>query len=220
MKNEKNSKIRRILKSIETAVYPVRCPYCDKVIEKDKYACDDCKRQMPEVPISSYVEGGYLCTAPFMYIDIFANAVKLFKFSGRVQFAKPLALEIVNAMQYSGDTVFDYVTCVPMHKVQKRERGFNQSELLAKECAKLLGTEYIDALEKFKQNQIQHTLKGNARRQNVKGVYRAINKELLKGKKVLIVDDIVTTGSTLAECCKILDKCGCRGIQCAAVCRA
>ena len=115
---------------------------------------------------------------------------------------------------------FDYITCVPMHKEQKLNRGYNQSELLAKECADLMRTKYIHSLEKYKKNQVQHTLSGAERRKNVKGVYRPINKEMLKGKRVLLIDDIITTGSTLAECTKILSKCGCSDICCAAVCSA
>lgn len=213
------SLIKRILNSVADAFYPVRCPYCGRVIYREYYACEDCKRKMPDVPTVSRVEGGYRCTAPFMYKDEFSEAVKALKFSGREQYAKPLAFAVVGALQCSGVNLdFDYVACVPMHAVQKRERGYNQSELLARECARFLGTEYIDALEKFKKNKVQHTLSGSERRNNVKGVYRAVDKEKLKGKRILLIDDIVTTGSTLAECSKILNKCGCKEIECAVVC--
>ncbi len=209
----------KIKKAIETAFFPLRCPYCDKVMDPELYACEDCKASLPEIEIVSYIEGGYRCTSSFLYKDRYARAVKRFKFSKRVQYAEPLAFAVVSALSGSGINIdFDFVTCVPMHREQLTERGYNQSELLAKRCADLMSIEYINALEKFKKNKIQHKLKGSERRNNVKGVYRAVNAEKIKDKRVLLIDDIVTTGSTLAECAKMLNKCGCKEIQCAVVC--
>lgn len=208
-----------IKKKIKNAFFPVRCPYCDIVMDPELYACNDCKPKLPEIEIVSYIEGGYRCTAPFLYKDCFAQAVKMFKFSKRVQYADQLAFAVVSALVGSGINLgFDYITCVPMHREQFMDRGYNQSEVLAKRCAELMGIEYIDALEKFKKNKIQHNLKGSERRSNVKGVYRAVNIEKIRDKRILLIDDVVTTGSTLAECAKILNKCGCKEIQCAAVC--
>ena len=212
-------RLKRIYEFALNSLFPVRCPYCDKVIESEQYACDDCRKNFPEVSLTTYIEGGYSCVAPFLYKDCYAEAVKRFKFQSRAQYAKALAFAIVTAMGDSGtDLSFDYVTCVPMHKEQKLKRGYNQSELLAKECADLMRIKYIDALEKFKKNQVQHSLSGAERRKNVKGVYRALNAEKIKDKRILLVDDIVTTGSTLAECTKILSKADCGEICCAAVC--
>ena len=217
--------MNRILKSVldftANAFFPVRCPYCDIVIDPEGYACDECGKKTPELPVTTYIEGGYRCVAPFLYKDSFAEAVKRFKFNNRAQYAKALAFAVVTALGSSGtDLDFDFITCVPMHKEQRLNRGYNQSELLAKECAGLMRTKYIHSLEKYKQNKVQHTLPGIERRKNVKGVYRPLNKEKLKGKRVLIIDDIITTGSTLAECTKILSRCGCGDICCAVVCSA
>lgn len=214
-------KLKGLYEFALNSFFPVRCPYCDIVIDPQRYACDECSINFPEIPITTYIEGGYRCIAPFLYKDNFAEAVKRFKFNNRAQYAKALAFAIITALGSAGtDLDFDYITCVPMHKEQKLNRGYNQSELLAKECADLMRTKYIHSLEKYKKNQVQHTLSGAERRKNVKGVYRPINKEMLKGKRVLLIDDIITTGSTLAECTKILSKCGCSDICCAAVCSA
>lgn len=214
-------RLKRVLDFTADMFFPVRCPYCDKVIEPEQYACGDCRKNFPEVPVTVYIEGGHRCVAPFLYKDNFAEAVKRFKFISRAQYAKALAFAVVTALGSSGVALdFDYITCVPMHREQKIKRGYNQSELLAKECADLMQTGYIDAIEKFKKNQVQHSLSGAERRKNVKGVYRPLNKENLKDKRILLVDDIVTTGSTLAECTKILSKAGCGEICCAAVCSA
>ena len=116
------------------------------------------------------------------------------------------------------DREFDLVTCVPMHKDTLRERGYNQAELLAKECARLLGIEYADLLAKTKKNKTQHSIKAAERAKNVIGVYSPIDKNLIKGKRILIIDDIITTGSTLGECARILSKCKCGEICCCTLC--
>lgn len=105
-----------------------------------------------------------------------------------------------------------------MHKDTLRKRGYNQAELLARECARLLGIEYADLLVKTKKNKTQHSIKAAERAKNVIGVYSPINKNLIKGKRILIIDDIITTGSTLGECARILNKCKCGEICCCTLC--
>lgn len=211
----------RIKRAVLTAFFPELCPYCDKVIDPEQYACRECKKKLPEYPVTAYVEGGYRCTSPFMYKDCFAESVKRLKFNNRAQYARTLAFAMVNSLGFSPNAFdFDFITCVPMYPEQKNERGYNQSELLAKECADLMNIPYIDALEKFKKNKVQHSLKGRERRSNVRGVYRPVNREKLKDKRILLIDDIITTGSTLAECAKVLKKSGCGDIRCAVVCIA
>lgn len=213
--------LRKIKRAADLSVYPERCPYCGKVIYYREYACEECKADFPDAPVVSYVRYGYFCVAPFEYKGKFAEAVKSFKFNDNPRYAKPLAFMLVQAILESGEELeFDYITYVPMHPKQLAERRYNQSELLAREVAELTGFEVVDAIEKYKENKVQHTLSGKARMSNVKGVYRIIkeNKPMLKGKTVLLIDDIVTTGSTLGECAGILEKAGCKSVYCAAVC--
>lgn len=93
-----------------------------------------------------------------------------------------------------------------MYYKNQRERGYNQSELLAKQCSEIMGIPYAELLEKHKANKAQHTLKGKERENNVHGVYRVADIELAADKTILIIDDIITTGNTLGECCKVLKK--------------
>jgi predicted amidophosphoribosyltransferase len=69
-----------------------------------------------------------------------------------------------------------------------------------------------------KQNKPQHTLKGSERRKNVKGVYRVIDKTAIKDKRILLIDDIITTGNTLGECASVLKHHGCRSVSCVVLC--
>lgn len=208
------------LKAFATDIlFPVRCPYCEKVIERTEYACKDCKKLFPQTSYKRHAFGGYMCSAPFPYDGIFNKAVKRFKFGNCGGYAKQLAFPIVQSiLEIHTESNFDIITCVPMHKSSLKERGYNQAELLAKECAEIMNIPYVDTLEKIKKNKTQHSIKASERADNVKGVYKIIDKQIVKDKNILIIDDIITTGHTLGECSRILIKSGCSNVCCATLC--
>lgn len=211
--------MNNILSVLKAMLFPERCPYCNCVIEAGKPACNVCIKLMPQTFLENHAIGGYPCYSPFFYNSIFATAVKRFKFSNYPQSAKKLAIPLAQSVLTLSDVKFDYVTCVPMHPKRERARGYNQSELLATEASKLMGVPYSDLLKKIKNNDEQHKCKTSAqRRDNVKGVYKAINNEKIKGKRILIIDDIFTTGYTLGECCRVLERGGSGAVRCATVC--
>ena len=213
------SNIKKFREAILNAFFPVRCPYCNKVIDRDEYACDECKKLFPESSNSKYAFGNYICSAPFYYDGIFSKAVKKFKFGNCGGFAKQLAFMIVQSVnEIHNGCDFDIITCVPMHKDDLKKRGYNQAELLARECAEIMNIPYVNALEKHKKNKLQHSIKASERAKNVKGVYRLTDKDIVKGKNILIIDDIITTGHTLGECCRILSKGKCKSVKCSVVC--
>lgn len=204
---------------IKNLIFPARCPYCGKVISSDEYACKDCIEQFPKSYYKKYAAGGYCCVSPFPYSGIFSCGVKKFKFNKKKSYAKQFAVVMCQCISKSYcDCRFDIVTCVPMHKKMIRKRGYNQAELLARECSKILGIPYCDTLEKFKMNRPQHSVSARERENNVKGVFRIIDKNCVADKNILIIDDIITTGNTLGECAKVLTKCGCKIICCGALC--
>ncbi|MGN0503303.1 MAG: ComF family protein [Ruminococcus sp.] len=211
--------IDKLKENVKDILFPVRCPYCETVILKTEYACENCKNQFPSPAIIRYAVGGYKCTSPFAYDGIFKKAVKRFKFGNKGGYAKQLAFPMVQSILESYQGVdFDLITCVPMHKKRLAQRGYNQAELLARECAKIMNISYCDTLEKFKENREQHSIKASERAKNVKGVYRIIDKEFIKDKNILIIDDIITTGHTLGECAGTLIKSGCNSVNCAVLC--
>lgn len=211
--------IKKVKDSIVDTFYTVKCPYCRKVIDKNKCACKECEETFPEFTIIRFAVGGYKCISPLPYKDNFAKAVKQFKFYNQGVYAKQFSMLMSERIlcNYKCEKI-DFITCVPMHKNALKIRRYNQAELLAKQCAEILKIPYADTLEKIKENKAQHSIKGSERAQNVKGVYQVINKELIKGKNILIIDDIITTGNTLGECAKMLKKAECKNICCATVC--
>lgn len=211
--------IKRLKKLIIEYIYPVRCPYCGKVIHRKEYACEKCKELFPKTSYKRFAIGGHLCSAAFPYEGIFSKAVKTFKFHNCGFYAKQLSLPLIQSIiEIHPEINFDFITCVPMHKESLKKRGYNQAELLAKECAEIMNIPYLPTLEKFKKNEPQHSIKAHKRADNVKGVYRIIDKQIVANKNILIIDDIITTGHTLGECSKILYKSGCACVSCATVC--
>lgn len=213
--------IKKLFQNIKELVFTVKCPYCGKVIKKTEYACDKCKAKFPQKSIQDYAIGGYKCAVAFPYDGIFKKAVLNFKFRNRGEYAKQLAFPVVQAIiEIFGDEIknFDFITAVPMHKNRVKARGYNQSELIARQCSMIMNIPYCEALVKFKENKTQHSIKAIERAQNVKGVYKAIDKNILANKNVLIIDDIITTGNTLGECARVLTKAGCKKVSCATVC--
>jgi ComF family protein len=109
---------------------------------------------------------------------------------------------------------------VPLHPRKLRERNFNQSLLLARSAAHLLGAE-LDflSLRRIKYTQPQTGLKSNERRKNVRGAFEVVNRNVVKGRSVLLVDDVTTTGSTLNECARTLRRAGAREVFCLTLAR-
>lgn len=103
---------------------------------------------------------------------------------------------------------------VPLHRYRLWDRGFNQSALLAQEIGKLLDVEVVNCLIRFKNTKPQFGLDKIERPLNIKGAFRFRNKDFIKvsGKTVVLIDDIVATGSTLQECAKTLKKAGIKNI--------
>lgn len=153
------------------------------------------------------------------YKDTLKNSLKRFKFSNKPShyrgFGKLLALKIQNTIKCEQ---VDLIVSVPMHKDKRRSRGYNQSELIAKYAAKQLGIPFNgDVLIKISESKSQSTLSRSDRLLNVNGLFKTFDDEVVNKKNILIVDDIITTGSTLNQCCKALKKAGARSVVAAVV---
>lgn len=102
---------------------------------------------------------------------------------------------------------YHLVVPIPLHRTRLRERGFNQSLLLAKEIGTVWGIpiDYIN-LQRIRPTEPQINLKGKERIRNVKGAFAVKGEKAFKGKRVLLIDDVYTTGATVSECSKVLKK--------------
>lgn len=202
---------------LQPLLYPNRCPFCGTVLPHDEDFCASCAARLPEVTYQRYAAGGFPCCAPLLYQGAYAAAIKRYKYGGKGGYTHALALLTVRAVVRSYDVgAIDCITCVPMHP--KDRRRFRHAEQLARECAALTGLPYRDLLEKKRQTPPQHSLKRADRAKNVRGAYGVLQQEWVRNRRVLLIDDIITTGNTLGECARMLQKSGCRTVLCAAVC--
>ncbi|MBR2483859.1 MAG: ComF family protein [Oscillospiraceae bacterium] len=191
-------------------LFPPKCVFCHKLMERGEI-CPDCEKKLlaMEQPKNRTLSGGTFCVSALPYEDVVRESILRFKFQGRDHYA-PIYGEILArtaALELSDR--FDLVSWVPVSKKRKRKRGYDQAELLAKEMCRLWGVVPVRTLKKTRDNPPQSGLSSaEERRANVLGVYETANREQFAGKKVLLVDDILTTGSTVQETARVLRLAG------------
>lgn len=208
-----------LFKHIKPLFYTDRCPYCNHTINHNEKACQSCAKEFPEYSPTRFAKGGYYCYSPFTYKGKFKSAVKKMKFNKHPEYSEKLVIPIADTLKRKAlDVDFDFIAYVPMHKAKLNERGYNQAQLLAKELGKIINLPCKDVLLKTKENKEQHKCKKEERKKNVRGVYEANNKDNIKDRNILLVDDIITSGYTLGECCKVLKRSGANEIYCVTVC--
>lgn len=189
--------------------YPNRCPFCDKIISFDEYHCSGCGSFFAPPPQQEAPELLDGFTA-FTSYDIVSRAfVSKIKNENNGYAISAAAYMIYKRIKEEGAVDYDYITYVPMRKRDIFKRGYNQTKILAKELSGLLGLKFVTLLKKNKDTLEQKKLSAKERKENVKGVFSAASKGLdLTGRRILILDDVCTTGSTLSECAKALRSAG------------
>ena len=198
---------------------PARCLCCGRAVRPERLFCPGCVPALPKEPLSREFPlpgGGSLAVAAcFPYEKGFRRTLHRLKFQEERALARPLGTLMAEAASSLGEEL-DGVTWVPMSPQKLRRRDYNQSELLAKAVAKELGLPAWNLLEQVRETDTQHSLTRAQRADNVRGAYRAKGATL--GKRVLLVDDIVTTGATLRACAQGLYGAGAQKV--CAVCAA
>ena len=207
-----------MFEKIKQIVFPrdLTCASCGReAVVNENGLCVDCA-----VGVESFVTApqidhldGY--TAAYVYNDVSAAMIKKLKYSSARYLARPLA----DALNIPDGWEIDAVVPVPLHYRRIAERGFNQSELIAKRLSERLGLKYDDTLLVRRYDTKQQTrMTAAGRRRNLKGAFLADEK--CEGLNVLLIDDVRTTGSTLSECAKTLKKNGCAKVYAATCCFA
>jgi len=185
-----------------------KCTICAEPIDNEATVCDVCQKT------KRYFKKAF---CPFVYEGIVRNAILGFKDSNRrymaKTFAKYIAKEIVDAK-----IKIDIITFVPMTKKKTRERSFNQSKLLAEEVGKIFDLPVVALFEKTRDNKAQKYLTAKERSAAIDGLYVFNKTKLESDVNVLIVDDIITTGSTINYCASLIEK-KVKGVYAAAIAR-
>lgn len=143
-----------------------------------------------------------------------------FKFHSMPKHTHFFAQRIFSQLRQSSFlTCADSVVSIPLSRERLHQRGYNQPELIARGLAALAGLPYFTVLEKHVENQEQHRLHKKNHRQNVRGVYRVLpGAYQVENQRILLVNDILTTGATLGECAAVLCAVGAKEAYCTAAC--
>ena len=210
---------KKILTGLVSVFFPQRCACCSRVIVPSALFCPECLAALPKTVYERSAVGGFLCSAALLYEEPYSTALKRFKFHSKTGGLQGFAYLTVKAARerFAGKD-FDAVTCVPMTRLAVFKRGYNQSEELARACAKLMALPFEPVLEKYRSNAPQRTLNRSQRAKNVRGVFRIGKSHSVTGKRYLLIDDVITTGSTLGECARVLKTGGCSEVCCAVLC--
>lgn len=148
----------------------------------------------------------------YIYDDNFAPIILKTKFGKAKTPAIALGKMLADYFKTS-DVIGEVVTFVPMPVSRQKERGYNQAEEICKEFSRLTEIPMIDALEKQETMFKQAKLNFDERQQNIIDTFSIKDKSLVKGKHVLLIDDVITTGATTSECAKVLYKAGAKNVD-------
>ena len=182
------------------------CKRCGVAIHGEEDYCGHCAFE------KTYFDRAY---SPFCYTGAVQHAILQMKFQRMATNAKVLARYLVFCAQ-KYELQFDTVTYVPMTAKAKRKRGYNQAQLLAMHFCDILNVSApIALLSKVKETELQENLNRQGRKENIAGAFVSTGEA--KGKRVLVIDDIKTSGATLNECAKALKKKGATSVECLTV---
>lgn len=199
--------------------FPPKCAFCERVGVHGM--CGKCEKALPRMETALREGAGFgSCAVPLKYEGVVREALLRFKFHGARSAAEGLGMLLARCAAEELGGAFDVVTWAPVSDKRFRKRGYDQSELLAREAAKQWDTEPVRLLRKHRDTPPQSGLGADERRGNVIGVYEAANVEAIKNARILLIDDIVTTGSTLSECVRVLKDAGAQSVVCACVASA
>lgn len=228
------AKLKRAAHFAAHALYPTRCSGCGIVLPMDCIFCDDCSKDIRPLQANlcsrclnppsrcecDTIEPEYeRAFAPYCYAGTIRNALLTLKDEKNGDLAHYFAENICDCITPSSDDInFNCVIPVPMYRKRKRERGFNQSEFIARNVAEILGLPLdTQTLTQIKPSKTQHLLSPAERHDNVTGIYKAAPCNY---ENVLLIDDIITTGCTANSCAAALKAAGVGRIYCAAVAKA
>lgn len=234
-----------IWQKILNSVLPPRCILCGKILNEEEGLCPECfnginfisrpycarcGRPFAEAPSdgkllcpSCLKSDGMpfrMCRSAFHYDDASKNLILGLKFMDKTENAGVLARFLFQAGRDIWAAGADLLLPVPLHYTRLIKRRYNQSALLAGELEKLVlvPVDY-NSVVRHKKTRPQVEFSGHERVKNVKGAFLVRHPEQIRGKKIVLIDDVMTTGSTLKECALVLQKAGASSVDALTVAR-
>lgn len=205
-------------------IYPPRCAFCRRLLSgQEKGVCRFCRPKLPFVPADGQIQhfrNVDQCLSPLYYHGAVRDSMHRYKFDGATAYGDIYSEFIVKCIDENKISC-DSITWIPLSRRRLRKRGYDQAALLAQGVGKRLHLRPVRLLKKRRDTPPQsQTGSAEKRRANAAGVYACLRPELVSGRRILLVDDIVTTGATLSEAAGVLKKAGAKEVIAVTVARS
>lgn len=236
--------LRNPFRGLVSLFYPAFCAVCREAIDPGETLCASCNEKAPRIrppycakcsqPFAGEITGSFTCANCADRKLHFQAAVSAYRSRGVVR-------EVIHGFKYNRQIYlrhllgrwlaesladprlagrrFDLIVPVPLHAARRRERGFNQAELLAAALHRSSGLPMKNVLQRTRYTTTQTQFDRSERMENLRGAFRLRRRDNVQDLRVLLVDDVLTTGSTLSECASVLRKAGAVSVHAATVAR-
>ncbi len=197
-------------------LFPRKCVLCQRILSREEESlCHTCRVEIQPRPMGKHklphIARWY---ALWEYQDQVPESIHRFKFRMRQSYAGEYAKLLADQLEDLEFPEPDMISWVPISKKRRSSRGYDQARLLSKSIAEEVDIPWVRALDKIVDNPPQSTIRGDAqRRANVLGAYRVVDAELVRDKKILLIDDVLTTGATAGECARVLLTAGAKEVS-------
>jgi ComF family protein len=233
------------LRAIASLLYPPACTICSASVAASEYLCAECDAKITRIvppfcakcsePFAGAISGAFTCAncahrtlhfdaavAAYRSRGIVRRVILDFKYGRQVHLRHPVARWLLAA--FDDDRLrgrrFNIIIPVPLHPARERQRGFNQAGLLAESLSAHMSIEAKPVLERIRYTTTQTAFDRAERMENLHGAFRLRKKADVRDLHVLLIDDVLTTGSTLSECARVLKKAGALSVHAATAARA
>lgn len=209
----------KVFSEILDLFFPPRCVFCRRVLKSsEKGICARCEKDLPRPKGGGPQEGDFysLCVSALYYEGDVRDSILRYKFHDARGYANTYGKLLADCIRENLTGRYDIITWVPLSKKRLKKRGYDQAMLLAMAACLCLDDAPAELLRKHTDVPAQSGIsEAEKRRANISGVYDVIDEELVRGRRILLIDDIVTTGATLSECAKTLRLYGAEDVVCA-----
>ena len=199
-------------------LFPPRCAFCGKVLKTGETGmCKKCEDTVSRTRNGGMRGGEFftVCVSPLYYEGRVRDAVLRFKFHDATYYAELFGSLMALCIQENLAGRYDLITWVPLSEKRLKKRGYDQAMLLAMSAALKLDDAPVELLKKHTDVPAQSGVGSpEKRRANISGVYAVVDEDLVRGKRILLIDDVITTNATLSECAKTLRYSGASGVVC------
>jgi len=233
------------LRAIASLLYPPACTICSASVAASEYLCAECDAKITRIvppfcakcsePFAGAISGAFTCAncahralhfdaavAAYRSRGIVRRVILDFKYGRQIYLRHSVARWLIAA--FDDDRLrgrrFNIIIPVPLHPARERQRGFNQAGLLAELLSVHLSIETKPVLERVRYTTTQTAFDRVERMENLHGAFRLRKKADVRDLHVLLIDDVLTTGSTLSECARVLKKAGALSVHAATAARA